>query len=68
MDESTRRSREKHQREQDFLAANPGQHGAHVINTNPVDPSVLHRPDGNKRWWREPFSCEAQVCNQPLAC
>ena len=38
MDESTRRSREKHQREQDFLAANPGQHGAHVINTNPLIP------------------------------
>lgn len=38
MDESTKASRERHQREQDFLAANPGQHSVTEINTNPLIP------------------------------
>lgn len=36
MDESTKASRERHQREQDFLAANPGQNSVTEINTNPL--------------------------------
>lgn len=38
MDESTKASRERHQREQDFLAANPGQNSVTEINTNPLIP------------------------------
>lgn len=38
MDESTKASRERRQREQDFLVANPGQHSVTVINTNPLIP------------------------------
>ena len=38
MDESTKVSRERRQREQDFLAANPGQNSVTEINTNPLIP------------------------------
>lgn len=38
MDESTKASRERHLREQDFLAANPKAHSVTEINTNPLIP------------------------------
>jgi len=38
MDESTKRSRDNRQREQDFLAANPKQDSVSVINTQPLIP------------------------------